>query len=285
MTDKKICPRCESEYTGAPALSRTEKEYICPDCGTIESLEGAFSGIPFVGQPNLEDLKNHSHKMFKGRWKTAFTPSMELKEFNSGEIEEEFRIHPAFAKNVPYTLGAFSEVATNIRVDENLPHDEVNKWDRKGGLCIYLSVLLYWLLRENGIPEKDVKLCQGFYKHNLRKDFPEMLIGGPFGRIQTGIHSWITYQGNIIDVTIGQQESVFDFEGSPYVMGEIPEGLHYYGWEEPEQIAKDYARMIARENGQNFFKWIEEHNMKSYRYIDKTMQEMIAELNKELAIL
>ena len=34
------CPKCGKEYSGRPALSRTDnKTQICPDCGTIEALD------------------------------------------------------------------------------------------------------------------------------------------------------------------------------------------------------------------------------------------------------
>lgn len=37
---KRICPICGQEYTGIPALSRTDNEtLICPDCGTRQALE------------------------------------------------------------------------------------------------------------------------------------------------------------------------------------------------------------------------------------------------------
>jgi RNA polymerase subunit RPABC4/transcription elongation factor Spt4 len=35
-----ICPKCGQEYTGHPAISRTDGEtQICPDCGTREALD------------------------------------------------------------------------------------------------------------------------------------------------------------------------------------------------------------------------------------------------------
>ncbi len=37
---KRTCPICGQEYTGVPALSRTDNEtLICPDCGTRQALE------------------------------------------------------------------------------------------------------------------------------------------------------------------------------------------------------------------------------------------------------
>ena len=39
MTEKARCPICGQEYTGAPALSRTDNQtLICPDCGTRQAL-------------------------------------------------------------------------------------------------------------------------------------------------------------------------------------------------------------------------------------------------------
>lgn len=36
---KQRCPICGQEYTGAPALSRTDNQtLICPDCGTRQAL-------------------------------------------------------------------------------------------------------------------------------------------------------------------------------------------------------------------------------------------------------
>lgn len=38
----KICPICNKDYSGAPALSRVDNEtLICPDCGTLEALDEA----------------------------------------------------------------------------------------------------------------------------------------------------------------------------------------------------------------------------------------------------
>ncbi len=40
-----VCPKCGQEYTGRPALSRTDnKTPICPDCGTREALENIGVG-------------------------------------------------------------------------------------------------------------------------------------------------------------------------------------------------------------------------------------------------
>lgn len=39
------CPRCKKEFTGYPAISRTDNiTEICSDCGTEEAFEAMFSG-------------------------------------------------------------------------------------------------------------------------------------------------------------------------------------------------------------------------------------------------
>jgi len=43
-----VCPRCNQEYTGFPALSRVDnKTEICSDCGTQEALDDYY-GTPLV---------------------------------------------------------------------------------------------------------------------------------------------------------------------------------------------------------------------------------------------
>ena len=46
---KRVCPLCGNEYSGYPALSRTDnKTFICPDCGQRQALES-------IGICNPED--------------------------------------------------------------------------------------------------------------------------------------------------------------------------------------------------------------------------------------
>ena len=50
-----ICPRCQQEYRGYPALSRVDNEtMICPDCGTREALESM--GISLDEQEKILEI-------------------------------------------------------------------------------------------------------------------------------------------------------------------------------------------------------------------------------------
>lgn len=55
MTENQRCPICGQEYTGAPALSRTDNQtLICPDCGTRQALAA-------IGVSNPEAVISRIH--------------------------------------------------------------------------------------------------------------------------------------------------------------------------------------------------------------------------------
>ena len=42
---RQVCPICNREYDGVPALSRIDNErLICPECGTAQALDDALRG-------------------------------------------------------------------------------------------------------------------------------------------------------------------------------------------------------------------------------------------------
>ena len=54
ITRTAVCPRCGKEYTGRPAISRTDNQTpICPDCGTREALESI--GVDSTEQEKILD--------------------------------------------------------------------------------------------------------------------------------------------------------------------------------------------------------------------------------------
>ena len=43
---RQVCPICNREYEGVPALSRTDNEtLICPECGTAQALDDALRDL------------------------------------------------------------------------------------------------------------------------------------------------------------------------------------------------------------------------------------------------
>lgn len=73
---RQVCPICNREYEGVPALSRTDNEtLICPECGTIQALDAALGGSDMSEKEKAEfkegvmqaihrqeEAMNHGHK-------------------------------------------------------------------------------------------------------------------------------------------------------------------------------------------------------------------------------
>lgn len=61
MKKNRICPKCGKQYSGYPALSRTDnKTKICPDCGTKEAIEDYQNFTKRVDELfDMEWVRNH----------------------------------------------------------------------------------------------------------------------------------------------------------------------------------------------------------------------------------
>ena len=60
----RTCPICGQEYTGRPAISRTDCEIlICPDCGTRQALTSI--GIDAEEQEKILDAIHRSMDRYK----------------------------------------------------------------------------------------------------------------------------------------------------------------------------------------------------------------------------
>lgn len=134
--------------------------------------------------------------------------------------------------------------------------DEVARYQEKNGISIYFSVVLYWLLVSFGVlNEKKLRFCQGYFTYKLEDS--------PTPRYRAGVHAWLCYNGSTIDVTIWRQKAGFDFEkhgfNPPLIVGELPEGLEWFGFDENKSLVKEYARKFARESGKTFYEWVNFH--------------------------
>lgn len=51
MKKNRICPKCGKQYSGYPALSRTDnKTKICADCGTREAVDAYYKFMKKVDE-------------------------------------------------------------------------------------------------------------------------------------------------------------------------------------------------------------------------------------------
>lgn len=135
--------------------------------------------------------------------------------------------------------------------------DEAARYQDRHGLSIYFSVVLYWLLTSYGvINEKRLNFCQGYYSFAL----PENPLRDT--RYRAGVHSWLSCNGSVIDVTLWRQgcPGFGKTDGTPPVVkGEIPVNLNLIGFEENKSLVKEYARQFAKDSGLTFYNWLNRH--------------------------
>jgi hypothetical protein len=209
--------------------------------------------------PTIEEIATHTAGFFEADWKTSKKYIVDdLQTYQSKAIKQS-RFNSQFATTFIYV----SEITSNFGDNKfdgipKLALNELLRWDGKGGFCIYSAVLSYCLLYENGAFNKDeLKLVQGFYKHPTEG----ILQLFNFNNQQVGLHAFITADGSVVDFAICQERCVFNFDGS--ILGELPDGMELYGWEEDFSIVKEYAREIARESGLTYRQWINGHSWDS----------------------
>ncbi|MGH0589655.1 hypothetical protein ACQVQY_26980 [Bacillus mycoides] len=144
---------------------------------------------------------------------------------------------------------------------------ETLKYNEKGGLCIYASVLLYYLLlKTNEVSKNKLSFMQGFYHHEFHEKhlFKNMYQNGAFG-----LHSYILFDGYLIDTTIHQ--IAFNFYPGEHkefsFIGETTAGINLYGFKETNKIIHKYAKKIARESNMTTEEWIEYHQSRMNEYL------------------
>jgi len=221
------------------------------------------------GSIPIEQVIEFTAKGFKENHITTYEyTEKNIISFTSRDINVKMTENMNFARIVNYISVLFDYLVTGEKrnIDEDVLN-EVDEWEIKGANCIYLSILLYLMLVTEELVCNDcMKFYQGFYRHDIRKDYPSFY---PWAGQHNGLHSWITIQGSIIDIAIRQQERFFDFEGCPYVLGKFPEGLIYMGWEESKDTVFQYFINIVKSSKKGVKQWIAMHYKNSMRtFID-----------------
>ncbi|MCC2327612.1 hypothetical protein ABR773_28905 [Bacillus cereus] len=144
---------------------------------------------------------------------------------------------------------------------------EVLKYNQNGGLCIYASVLLYYLLLEsNEISKNRLSFMQGYYHHEFHDQhiLKNMYQNGAFG-----LHSYILFEDYVIDTTIHQV--AFNFYPGEHkefnFIGETTGGINLYGFKETNRTVYKYAKKFAKNSNMTTEEWIKYHQSKMNEYI------------------
>lgn len=222
---------------------------------------------------NINDLESGMQlvkSMYKEKFITSFDyESKEMERFYGVKPNESLLKNIDFISNLSYIGFLFEIIGEWSFAKTDLPKplaNELLEWEQDGGQCIYLSFLLYALLRHDGISDSNITYCQGMYWHKCREDNPMAKV---FGENHSGLHAWLEVKGAIVDISIGQEEEFFDFRGPAIVLGELPSGLDYYGFREAKSTPKEYARKAARKMGKTYVEWVSTHKREALkRYID-----------------
>ncbi len=201
---------------------------------------------------------------FKEKWRTGYEyNSNHLVLFRGAKVPAEIQTELYMCL---FYMGYLYKLADRLdqnvlNLDETLMR-QVNNYQNKGGLCIYLSVVLYWILRKHtNINKKLLHYCQGLYRITF-EELDDILLHGP-GR--DGLHAWLEINKSIVDISIKQIEAFYDFKGAPIILGEVPADLELIGFRETHECVKAYAKQLANEVGLNRKEWIKQHYKNAVR--------------------
>lgn len=78
----------------------------------------------------------------------------------------------------------------------------------------------------------------------------------------------------LLDLSIIQEEGMFDFPSMPIIIEEIPHGMELTGWQEGKDTVKKYAHQIAQEQNMKYYEWIYYHKLQVNKMILKYMQKV-----------
>ena len=242
-----------------------------------DELKAEYVGEILIGKDiSDEQMLELTISTFENKWRMSHdyrraAPTV----FESFPLDFEIKSNTEFMSFVCYLAFLNESMVTgkHSAMDEWL-RKEVVEWDRRGGLCIYTSVLLWCLIRENNIvADSELKYIQGLYNHPTNHS-----VMATIDNItnHTGLHAFITLKGAVVDFSIIQEGYVFNLGDYPFIIGEIPSEMILNGWTESEDIVKQYAREIAGFSGMTYHEWIAKHNKYAY-------ETLLTELSKNEA--
>ncbi|MEC2129338.1 hypothetical protein P9G84_10195 [Brevibacillus centrosporus] len=211
---------------------------------------------------------------FLDRWITGYDYRKATPEsFKGKDIPAHIANHPMFYASIIYMETLYKAVTHGDFDDiDQVVKDELISWESKGGQCIYLSTLLYMLLLYHELgTENNLSYVQGYYIHLLREEYRSLKVQ-ILPPVHGGLHAWIVLDGSVMDISIRQEEDFFDFQGKPFILGKVPEGLNLYGYREVRKTPKSYARMIAKGSGMKVEDWVQNHVSASLRIATKLVQ-------------
>lgn len=166
---------------------------------------------------------------------STYSPS-NIKQFKGAPMDITFDIYSvtgyiAFLHECEMTAN-YHDLPKQIVKDLQYAHS-------KDILCFYLTVVLNMLLRN--MHKKNPQMVQGFFSYDSTS------LGINESILSTGIHCFTTIDDGVIDVCFYAQNTHLLAE-EPAIIGEVPEQLSLYGWQEPQMTEEMYIEMFSKKN-------------------------------------
>lgn len=233
-----------------------------------------FKRVSLSENPTVKEIGiAMSDHMKEWGWLSSYTyKRKEPKHFTAKTEPADFIKQIDFKMYMYYVLTSFLEEGGA----SELSQIEFRRYNGKGLACAYYSVLFYLLImradKENKIlNNKKMKYVQGFFKHPLREDVPEFVAHLYGGETQIGLHAFVTINDIVFDFTITQQAHAFDLQQS-HVVGNIPEGMEYYGYEESITVVNQYWKMFAEKAEMHPEEWLLRHQSNAMKLFLKDVK-------------
>lgn len=158
-----------------------------------------------------------------------------------------------------------STFITDTTIKEELSH-----WDDEGGLCIYMSVLLYGLIEQDDVLDvDDLMLVQGYNAYQSNNPFVQAIFNNPEF---INFHVWLSYKGSVIDISVAQERESYQFEGKEYILGEIPEGFKMVGFIETKETVHKYMENFSSRIGMSVNEWLLFHKTHGLKSVKKALE-------------
>lgn len=222
-----------------------------------------FESSLFESSASTKGASKKLYKHLKQNFHTAAKSEKDWEQFKGKPFSSEMMMNRKFKDITSYGYDLFKRLETGLHGiagpdSGKFPQGLIKEawhWESEGAMCIHISVILYSLLIEEKVfTPNSLQYVQGYYYHETRTDSPIALM---LGKEHIGLHAWLLTRGSVIDITIGQENRVFDFGDFDFVLGEVHEGLLLKGINEPKKIVDNYVKDFAKNLGISKEEWIQ----------------------------
>lgn len=234
----------------------------------------------FCNKLSSEEIIAKINDIVKDNWISSYNYSIHNAiEFKSQMIPNQTYEDTHFKISCLYVNLLFNSLLQDIDLFEDKTIlKEVSDWDENGGLCIYLSVVLYTLLIEFKVCNRNnLRLIQGFTKYTPTHPIFTLISNSA---TMINFHSWLSYKGSVLDFSIGQEEKNINVLKESFIIGKITEEIEYKGFKENHKTVEKYIEMYARRLNMSSSEWKLNHMQNCLKSGLKSLELLQDKINK-----